>query len=312
MAYNWMSLMGNFEFGDNSIVFKGERNRHNDQEVPMIGNAICDQFFAGGKISADIKFTDVVDSGCEIIVSYEPATRSFLSAGIGGVSGLDSPMLAVRTFSGLQWTLFDGAGGRPNMKSNKVYRLAVELLGSRLIVSTDGVVVMDTNVPSPVPRQVGLWCRGSSDIMISNYKVQVQIPTVFVVMQFTQPYDELYSEVIKPVCREFKLEAVRADETFDPGFIISDIVRQVDKSSIVIAEITPANPNVYYEVGYAHARNKPTILIADKNTEKLPFDVSACRVLMYENSIGGKTAVEEGLRGYIKAILSSAFVTRKS
>ena len=49
--------------------------------------------------------------------------------------------------------------------------------------------------------------------------------------------------------------------------IIADLVRQIFESKIVIAEITPANANVYYEVGFAHAMNKPTILFADRGTK---------------------------------------------
>ncbi len=94
-----------------------------------------------------------------------------------------------------------------------------------------------------------------------------------------------------------------ADETYGPGLIISDISKQIIDSKIIIADITPANPNVYYEVGYAHALNKPTILIAEKPTE-LPFDVSPFRTLFYENSIRGKKQVEDGLRKHIQAILT--------
>ena len=43
------------------------------------------------------------------------------------------------------------------------------------------------------------------------------------------------------------------------GLIIADIERQILDSQVVIADITPQNPNVYYEVGYAHALRKPTI-----------------------------------------------------
>jgi nucleoside 2-deoxyribosyltransferase len=99
------------------------------------------------------------------------------------------------------------------------------------------------------------------------------------------------------------LQAHRADETYSPGLIIADIVKQISESKIVIAEITEANPNVYYEVGYSHAINKPTILIADKGI-KLPFDVSAFRTLFYENSIGGKNKIEKGLREFLRNILA--------
>ena len=85
--------------------------------------------------------------------------------------------------------------------------------------------------------------------------------------------------------------------------IIADVVRQIDDSKLVIAEISPVNANVYYEVGYAHARGKPTILIADRNVERLPFDVSPFRTLFYDNTIDGKRRVEEGLRRHLTAVL---------
>lgn len=122
-------------------------------------------------------------------------------------------------------------------------------------------------------------------------------------MQFTKPYDELFEEAIKKVCEEFKIRAVRADETYGPGLIIADIIKKIRESQIVIAEISPANPNGYYEVGYSHALNKPTILIAEKDT-KLPFDISPFRTLFYKNSIGGKKKIETGLRKHIEAILT--------
>jgi nucleoside 2-deoxyribosyltransferase len=108
---------------------------------------------------------------------------------------------------------------------------------------------------------------------------------------------------MRVICQEFGLEVIRADEEYGPGLIVADVARQIVESKVVIAEITPANPNVYYEVGFAHALNKPTILIAEKPT-KLPFDVAPHRVLFYENSINGKARLEAGLRKHLHSILS--------
>jgi len=74
------------------------------------------------------------------------------------------------------------------------------------------------------------------------------------------------------------------------------------EAKIVIAEITAPNQNVFYELGYAHALKKPTILLAEHG-KTLPFDVSGYRCLFYENSIGGKRKVEEALDKHLKAIL---------
>ena len=69
-----------------------------------------------------------------------------------------------------------------------------------------------------------------------------------------------------------------------------------------MAEITPPNQNVFYELGYAHALAKPTILLAERG-KQLPFDISGYRVLFYDNTIGGKNQVEDGLKKHLTAIL---------
>jgi nucleoside 2-deoxyribosyltransferase len=71
----------------------------------------------------------------------------------------------------------------------------------------------------------------------------------------------------------------------------------------VIADITPINQNVFYELGYSHALNKPTILLAERG-KQLPFDVSGYRVLIYDNTIAGKKQLEDGLTKHFEAILN--------
>jgi nucleoside 2-deoxyribosyltransferase len=82
-----------------------------------------------------------------------------------------------------------------------------------------------------------------------------------------------------------------------------NIIGQIDNSQVIIAEITAQNENVFYEVGFAHALKKPTILLADR-AKKLPFDVAGYRCILYENSIGGggKRKIEDLLRKHLASI----------
>ena len=121
-------------------------------------------------------------------------------------------------------------------------------------------------------------------------------------MQFGGAYDEIYLDVVKEVCKSYEVNTFRADEVAGPGLIIGDIIRELSSSQLIIADITPINANVYFEVGYALALSKPTILLAQKGTA-LPFDVAGFRTLFYEDTIGGKKRLEEGLRRHIDAIL---------
>ncbi len=61
------------------------------------------------------------------------------------------------------------------------------------------------------------------------------------------------------------------------------------------------NANVFYELGYAHALGKPTILLAQRDS-KLPFDIQSFRVVFYNDSIGGKVEVERNLKKHLEAI----------
>jgi hypothetical protein len=250
-------------------------------------------------IRGTVRFSKIGErSACQFIVSYGPANRAFVTAGIG--SGSDG-MFVVRTFHGT-WMYHVNGGDRTALQANRDYEIAVRVTGSRLALTVDGVDVVVTNLPFVIPHnQVGIWCQDTDEITVSGFEVQAQRPTAFVVMQFTNPYNAFYSEVVRPICKEFQIDSLRADETYGPGLIIADVAKQITEARLVVAEITPANPNVYYEVGYAHALNKPTILIAEKGTQ-LPFDVSPFRVLFYENSIDGKRRVEDGLRKHLRAL----------
>lgn len=302
MTNNWTSVLGDYEIKKNEVIFKGSYYDSNDGvKRPTIANLICDEYFGGGKINADITFKNTdIPTGCEIIIYYDPQSKNFVSVGIGG-SGY---MYSIRTFNGNGWTNHASSGDIKQLKPNKTYKVEIELKGSTVVLKVDKIVVLITNLPYTLPiSQTGLWCQSSEDISIKNYTVIKEIPKVFVVMQFSSPFNELYNDVIKNVCKKFKLDVVRADETYGPGIILTDIVKQINESRLIIAEISNPNPNVFYEVGYSHALNKPTILIAESNT-KLPFDVSPFRTLFYENSISGKKIIEEGLEKHIQAVLS--------
>jgi hypothetical protein len=301
MTNNWTSIFGEYTLQENEIIFKGGMIEY-DEAKPgaAIANVICDETFGGGKITADVIFKSVeYPSACEIMIYFDAETKNFVSVGLGG----GGSMYSIRSFAN-KWDNHSLTGEYKNLKVDKEYHLEIELKGSKVSLKVDGILVLVTTLPFNLPMsQVGLWCQSFSDIHIKNFNIDKEQPKAFVVMQFSSPYNELYDDVIKEVCKDFNLDVIRADETYGSGLILADITKQIYESRIIIAEISPVNANVFYEVGFAHALNKPTILIAEKST-KLPFDVSPFRTLFYENSIAGKKKIEEGLKKHIEASLS--------
>lgn len=108
-------------------------------------------------------------------------------------------------------------------------------------------------------------------------------PKIFIIMPFKSAFDSVYYRIIKKVLSVSGLEAIRGDEIVEPGDITEQILNEIRESLFVIADISIENDNVFYELGYAHALNKKTILIS-KNERDLPFDVSVFRTIMYDDS----------------------------
>lgn len=150
-----------------------------------------------------------------------------------------------------------------------------------------------------------MFAWGRAPIHFSGFSAEPAKPQVFVAMQFGEPFDTLYKEVIFPRSTGLGLDVARIDEVAGPGIIFEDIKTRIAEARIVVAEITAPNQNVFYELGYAHALNKPTILLAKRGKE-LPFDIRSYRVIFYDDSIGGKPALERDLQKHLEAILGDS------
>lgn len=106
----------------------------------------------------------------------------------------------------------------------------------------------------------------------------------FVLMPFSKEFDDVYRIGIQETARKKGVLAVRVDEQIYSETILEQICRQIDAADFVIADMTGRNPNVFYEVGYAHAKGKITTLIT-RTTEDIPFDLKHHRHIIYNGSI---------------------------
>ena len=295
----WISLIGTYEELKDGLVFKGGIKPQKDGQPGIeIGNFLSDQYFGGGRIQGNIKFHgDALETGCGFILYHRAKTNAFVAVQVGQTS-----LVSLRTWSSAEWTTIAAQGSAEQLKPDTDYHLDVSAIGSRVEASIDGIKVLSANLSFSLPlSQAGIWAMGPSDVTVSKFVVAPEVPLLFVIMQFTPPFDRLFSDVIEPVGTAAGFEVVRADELAGPGLIIADIEQQIVSARAIVADITPNNPNVFWEVGYAHALRKPTILVAERDRQ-LPFDVSPFRVLFYDDTIAGKSRIEEGLERHLKAI----------
>jgi hypothetical protein len=132
---------------------------------------------------------------------------------------------------------------------------------------------------------------------------KVKEPFAFVLMPFKQKeFDQkVYFDVIKPtVEKEIGICCIRSDEETKPGVINHQIFTMILKAKLIIAETTSRNPNVFYEVGMAHAFNKDVFIFNNsKKNEKLPFDIITNRAVFYDDYEDLKKKIVENLKDHV-------------
>lgn len=121
-----------------------------------------------------------------------------------------------------------------------------------------------------------------------------QIDECFVLIPFNEKFKGVYN-LIKKTVEEFEIQCLRADEIFGPSVIIDDIYHYIKKSSFLIADVTGRNPNVFYELGYAHAHQKNVILLTQDSND-VPFDIKHIRYIEYKDNVEGSKDLEMKLR----------------
>jgi len=65
-----------------------------------------------------------------------------------------------------------------------------------------------------------------------------------------------------------------------------DIQKSILEADLILCEMSDKNPNVFYELGLAHAIGKPAILVSRKE-EDIPFDLRHIRVIIYDYTTAG-------------------------
>jgi hypothetical protein len=116
-----------------------------------------------------------------------------------------------------------------------------------------------------------------------NEKSTLPKPFIFVLMPFDSSFDDIYKFGIKGAAEDVGAYAERIDEQIFIEGMLDRIFNQISKADFVVADMTGRNPNVFYEVGYAHALGKIVILLT-QDPKDIPFDLQHRQHTVY----GGK------------------------
>lgn len=167
----------------------------------------------------------------------------------------------------------------PESKLSEFKRIFIDVLNEANLLEEHGdkFRVVDISVDQPSGK-------GTTDIakkIGKSVKINAE-DSCFVIMPFAAPLGNHYTQIFEPAIEKAGLRPLRADnDIFATGKIMDQVWRGISSAKVLVAELTSRNPNVFYELGIAHAMKKPVVLISS-NEGDVPFDVRHIRVIYYD------------------------------
>jgi hypothetical protein len=224
-----------------------------------------------------------------IIQNLEDSDIPFeTDVGIGGVV----PDILVHSPDGRRfavdiknWTKFEGFTIRA-AKQSELYRTDIGVDRAFIVINglqrsytSTGVVTPERLVPA-IREEIS---REGAERKARKQKL-VMTPTkeIFAAMPFDPIYDDVFFVAMADAANRIGAVCRRVDQEEFVGDIVEKIKTMIGDSIAVLADLSESKPNVMYEVGYAHALEKPTIHICSTPLKDLPFDVSQWNTIGYQ------------------------------
>lgn len=107
--------------------------------------------------------------------------------------------------------------------------------------------------------------------------------SAFVLMPFGGAFDDVFEQLIRPPLEAAGFDVSRADSTLNQRNILQDVVEGISRADLIVADLSELNPNVFYELGIAHALAKPTVMIT-VSLDEIPFDLRGYRTFEYSTN----------------------------
>ena len=125
---------------------------------------------------------------------------------------------------------------------------------------------------------------------------------VFVLMPFKEELVPVYEDHIKATCATLKLSVRRADDFFTAHSVVQDVWAAITSARLIVADCTDRNPNVFYEIGLAHAIGRPTVLLTQRAGD-VPFDLRHLRYISYQLTPRGMKEFEATFKETVRNAL---------
>lgn len=135
---------------------------------------------------------------------------------------------------------------------------------------------------------------------------------IFMIMPFKNTdVQKVYEDHVCVAAKNLGMTIKRGDDFWSKHYIIAEIWSAINAATIIIADCTGRNANVFYELGIAHTLGKNTILITSKKND-IPFNVQSWRAIIYKYTPPGMKIFEGELTDAIRTITASEPIEKPS
>lgn len=121
-------------------------------------------------------------------------------------------------------------------------------------------------------------------------------------MPFDVAFDDVYYVAISAAAKKVGFTPIRVDQLMHGQDAVMETYRQIEQCEAVIADVSTAEPDVLYELGYAHALGKPIVQLCSTTPVELPFMVRNRDTIFYRR--GQIYLLVDALAEYVANLLN--------
>jgi hypothetical protein len=107
-------------------------------------------------------------------------------------------------------------------------------------------------------------------------------PLCFVVMPFLPELNYFYLYLQRHISEKHGLRVERGDHRILTKALMDKVRDRIAEADLILGDVSFANPNVFYEIGLAHALGKPVVFLTQDKPEAAPVDIRQFEFIHYD------------------------------